>query len=369
MHARRLLGPLAGLAFVALLGLAVGWLRREPGRGPAPSLASIRVGAAAGAARPVLLAPGASPEAGASARMPARVEPGPEALAPAPAVPRAGQAVLQVRLLALETQEPLAGIPVLVEGPDGTPLSEPFPVRQAGAARESRTDSAGRIDLLVPAERALVLHANAREPRAGPSALLPVEPLDSGQFRTTLVELVARPELLWCGQVLDARTLAPLSEARVGFRGTFSSHPCGADGRIELHLAAEGVELCVSSPEHLPCTVAVGPGHGAPGFEQRLLLEPAATLDVIVLDSRGLALPGVRLRAGEQRTLGALGGYEPFAGESRASDARGACVLRGLPTSAPLALGLWREGRLSQVEPIVPPLAPREWRTLVVRMP
>lgn len=214
--------------------------------------------------------------------------------------PGADEAVLQVRVLALESGRPFSGVPLRIE----TPAGELLPARRALGPKGDdplRSDRAGRLDLVVPARQEFVLCANPQIQGSGPSARIPVRPLEPHSLRTVVLELVRAPDLFWHGRVLDAATGMPVREARLRPRRA-SGAPAlcearsGADGRVRFALASALVStLRVEAPGFAPLVLELGRGHEREQGEELVRLQRSAALEVELHDAAGRALPGLEL--------------------------------------------------------------------------
>lgn len=284
--------------------------------------------------------------------------------------------LLQVRVLALETGQPLSGARVRLETPAGESLATSASRRARGGVHESLlSDAQGRADFRVPAATPFVLHAQFDAP-LGSSARLDVRALEGGACRTLVVEVFGAADRSWCARVVDGESGAGLPGARVKLgdgrrpRASLFDAPTEADGSLRLALSSRvEYRVRVEAAGYAPRTVVVEAGHATQAEAQVIRCLRQAALEVRVSDAEQRPLAEFELaltldpawRENEQPDGIRLSG--PAALEAR-TDAHGRARFEALPARVAFTLCGKVRTRPVRVLRLDGGLAPGELHTL-----
>jgi hypothetical protein len=276
--------------------------------------------------------------------------------APAPIVALGlREGLLQVRVVALETKQPVADARVRLETAAGQPFALPSLV----------TDEKGRADFRVPAGEPLVVHARF-DLEPGRAGRLLVRPLDPQQYRTALVGVYTEPDRTICARVVDGATGLALAGARVGFATGFAASllhaRTEADGRVCLALRADAGALVFEADGYGKVELESWQ-HAPRDAEHRVELLRIAALHVLVRGTSGDPVAGARVavwplleHAGEARFGEAC---------SATTDAAGQAEIEGLLAGTRLVAAVLGGG-LQHAQELV--LGPGERRSVVWRL-
>ena len=291
------------VALVAVLLVGAAWLLAGGGRGTTPRRTAAAEVPAEGGRDEIasLQDPGVLPQ---SADAPDVQR---EELTPVPeAQPQAGErgpCAWLVRVVALETGEPIPDVHVMLMEGYGTLLSRHSPSRQRVEVAEGPTpcscpvtDADGRVELEARAGEESTIVANVLETVHASREVRPVPALEREQRRELEIKLRTRDDLRWFARVLDDATDAPLPGAIAVWDAGSRSAVGAADGMLVIDFAAwQTTRLEVEVPGYLKQTVTLERGHDGPerAFPVRML-RPAA-LEVRVRDGLGAPRPDLRV--------------------------------------------------------------------------
>jgi len=260
------------------------------------------------------------------------------------------EGLLQVRVLALGSGQPLSGAKLRLETPAGASLAREHRSASRGTPAESlESDAQGRADFRVRAGVPYVLHAQFELP-PGRSARLEVRPVEPGQYRTVVAQVFASTDRIWYAQVVDGVDGRPVPEARAAvLRGSAKALavPIGGDGGVALALPASEHSLRVWAPGYAEVETVTEEGHSGAEVAQHIEILRLAAVHVRVVDAGGKALESCAVQTSLFDDDG------PFADRRRSestlgrgvTDAEGRCVLEGLPAREGFTLTVHHEGR------------------------
>lgn len=303
---------------------------------------------------------------------------------PTPAIPGPEQALLRVRALALESGTPLAAIELDLFALDDAE-AEYHDWRSSTRADPSRgvendtvrTRADGTGEFLVEAGLGYGLRGRGTNGRAD-EATLELGSFRADEERAVTLLLPTRWTHLWHGRAVDASSEAPLVGVEVRAFARASQHGevptalltrgvSGADGQVQLLLPAwESATAEFRLPGYAVGSIYVEREEQDGAEPQKLLLRRASTLTFAVQDDAQRPAAGVELRL---KSGGFVDGI--MTAWSQVTDELGLATVVELPSSVPLWVSAWRDGRsLGQVEPLENTivLAPGEHRRIEVRL-
>lgn len=292
-----------------------------------------------------------------------------------------GRTRLSIRVLAVETAAPLAGIRILLT-PD--PVERGFSSRHVEGSAASfgespSTDAEGRARIEVPHGRAFRLATSADG--SAIDERVEVAALRQGEVRELELRLRTRPDLHFVARVVDDASGEPVANARgrIGHIRELlddGGDPVAADaqGLIEVEaLLVAGIALRVESPEHAWVGVSLAAGHETRATAREVRLKRAAGVQAQVVALAGFSGWGVTVSLAAKSYHLVDQGASSFSFITNASarwsavtDADGRCHLSGLPPGVPLELSARAPG-LREVripDPIL--LQPGETRAVEV---
>jgi hypothetical protein len=279
------------------------------------------------------------------------------------------EALLQVRVLALGSGQPLAGAKLRLETPAGASLARAHRPAARGTPAESlESDAQGRADFRVRAGEPYVLHTQFELP-PGRSARLEVRPVEPGQYRTVVAHVFATTERTWYARVLDGVDGRPVPDARAALlRGSAKALavPIAGDGGVSLALPAGGGSLRVWAPGYAEVETVTEEGHSGAEVAQRIELLRLAGLHVRAVDAGGSALEGcvVQTNVFDDESPFVVRRDESSDGRG-VTDAEGRCLLEGLPPREGFTLTVLHAGR-KRLARLDDGLAPGEVRELLL---
>ncbi len=238
------------------------------------------------------------------------------------------------------------------------------------------SDEHGRVEIEVPPGEMLEVEASSRIESCG-SSTTEVHALGAHERREIELRVPCGDDLRFFGRLLDRETKLPVSGASVrmmrsnGFTTDDLEHVVlkvraalevrsDAGGRFDLALPSwASPYLRIEADGYGPIHALLQVGHEDEHHAQDLLLSRAGSLRASVLDAAGkpLANTSVHLRArgNELQTGGEIdepGTWINYPDEQwhATLDARGSCVIDGLPAHVPLALEIHQEKKLLRRE-------------------
>lgn len=316
----------------------------------------------AGTVEPALVAPSPAPHDAQRAviEMPAADRPGSGPMA-TPDRPRAGEALLQLEVVALETGEPIPEVDVWLWTDEEVELATSAQGDPSCGLEgdDVVTDDAGRAELIVVAGRAYGVLTHAPSGKADSSDLeTAIEPLRDGEQRGVRLTLPTAWTRVWYGRAVDAESGLPIGGAQVEILIPDHDEPVEAlpvlargttdgAGHVSIRLPAWEIAAarCTAPGYHWSgCLVRAA----ADSFEDAAVVElrrPAA-LAARVLDAAGEPAPDVevRLRAQGFDLLRDVGG--PKVEWSARPGANGICEFPELPAAVELAVEIRRGTRV-----------------------
>ena len=269
------------------------------------------------------------------------------------------EALLRVRVLAQGSEQPMAGVRVLLQDQDFHRERKSSPRLNVDRARARpgeapRTGEDGWVEFLVPEGKRWSVLAMDKEGAWLHSPMLTWTPvLAHGETHELVLRIAPPEELVFFGRVVAAEDRAPLAGAEVALdspSGEQARALTGPDGIFQLR--GRGFARA-QADGFAPAIFHLSGGHERAADAFEVLLQRAAGLVARVRDRSGTPIPGARvtLRTSQvhmilPETLHLFGRLELPVHPSwtKKTDGDGRCSIEDLPPSVPLALELHVEG-------------------------